>query len=432
MKLKSTSFLVSLIRFMKVLNVAEKNDAAKSIARILSKNSMKTRTSGARYNMIYEFKYRLFDTEAQMVMTSVSGHLLTMDFSSIYRNWRKFDPVVLFEAPIEIGCERNNEPIKKMLLREARFCQKLIVWTDCDREGENIGFQVIDVCVQGNRSLQIYRARFSEITDQSIHRAISSLSQPERSVSEAVDARKELDLRIGAAFTRLQTLRLQKTFSSSLGDCLISYGSCQFPTLGFVVDRFKCRDEFVEEPFWKLDVYDERTNSSVTFNWKRNRIFDKHACLVLYDALMVDPSAIVTSAISRPKKKWRPQPMNTVQLERLSSRFLKITAKETMKIAEKLYTGGLISYPRTETDQFAKEIDLDKLVEIQCAGNEEWTSFAQTVLNDWKPNPRNGHKTDGAHPPIHPTNRPKEPLQVIFKFIREHPPPKRIIFLYLL
>ena len=51
----------------------------------------------------------------------------------------------------------------------------------------------------------------------------------------------ELDLRIGAAFTRFQTMRLQKLFPESLTNKLVSYGSCQFPTMGFVVERFKVR-----------------------------------------------------------------------------------------------------------------------------------------------------------------------------------------------
>lgn len=36
-----------------------------------------------------------------------------------------------------------------------------------------------------------------------------------------------------------------------------------------------------------------------------------------------------------------------------------------MTIAEKLYTQGLISYPRTETNIFPKELDLKPLVEMQ-------------------------------------------------------------------
>ena len=47
-------------------------------------------------------------------------------------------------------------------------------------------------------------------------------------------------------------MRLQKVFPQVLSDKLISYGSCQFPTLGFVVERYKQVQAFVPEPFWKL------------------------------------------------------------------------------------------------------------------------------------------------------------------------------------
>lgn len=42
-----------------------------------------------------------------------------------------------------------------------------------------------------------------------------------------------------------------------------------------------------------------------------------------------------------------------------------------MKIAEKLYTQGLISYPRTETNMFPKDFDLVPLVEEQTR-DLEW------------------------------------------------------------
>jgi len=42
-----------------------------------------------------------------------------------------------------------------------------------------------------------------------------------------------------------------------------------------------------------------------------------------------------------------------------------MNAKEMMKIAEKLYTQGFISYPRTETNIFPKELNLRNLIELQ-------------------------------------------------------------------
>lgn len=42
-----------------------------------------------------------------------------------------------------------NWAFQKTLEREAQQCQALVIWTDCDREGENIGFEVIHVCKAG-------------------------------------------------------------------------------------------------------------------------------------------------------------------------------------------------------------------------------------------------------------------------------------------
>jgi len=72
-----------------------------------------------------------------------------------------------------------------------------------------------------------------------------------------------------------------------------------------------------------------------------------------------------------------------------------------MRIAERLYTQGLISYPRTETNIFPKELNLRSLVEQQV-GNQTWGGFAQGLLESGI-NPRQGKKSDQAHPPIHPT-----------------------------
>ncbi|KAI2581729.1 DNA topoisomerase III alpha [Homo sapiens] len=71
----------------KVLCVAEKNDAAKGIADLLSNGRMRRREGLSKFNKIYEFDYHLYGQNVTMVMTSVSGHLLAHDFQMQFRKW---------------------------------------------------------------------------------------------------------------------------------------------------------------------------------------------------------------------------------------------------------------------------------------------------------------------------------------------------------
>uniref|UniRef100_A0AAZ3P0D1 DNA topoisomerase n=1 Tax=Oncorhynchus tshawytscha TaxID=74940 RepID=A0AAZ3P0D1_ONCTS len=419
--------MIRRTQIKRVLCVAEKNDAAKGIAEIMSDGRARRREGLSVYNKLYEYEYNLFGRNVTVCMTSVSGHLLGLEFKAQFQKWHSCNPVLLFDAEVEKYCPENFVQIKRTLEREVSQCQALVIWTDCDREGENIGFEVIDVCKAVKPGVQVFRARFSEITPNSIRRACDTLTEPDGNVSDAVDVRQELDLRIGASFTRFQTLRLQKTFPASLANQLISYGSCQFPTLGFVVERFKSIQAFIPETFYKIRVLHEVEEESVEFSWKRNRLFNHTACLVIYQICLEDPIATVTSVTSKPKSKWRPLPLDTVEMEKLVSRKLRIGAKETMKIAEKLYTQGLISYPRTETNLFPKDLALGPLVEHQTH-SPSWGAFARGVMEQpGGPNPRQGTKTDQAHPPIHPikytntlqyTNRGNE--QRVYEFIVRH------------
>lgn len=141
---------------------------------------------------------------------------------------------------------------------------------------------------------------------------------------------------------------------------------------------------------------------TVDFHWDRDRLFAKQPVQTILEMCQQNPTATVISVISKPKSKWRPVPLDTVEMEKIISRKLKINAKDTMKIAERLYTQGYISYPRTETNIFPKELNLRTLVEQQQQNNS-WGPFATRILNEGGPVPRQGKKSDQAHPPIHPT-----------------------------
>lgn len=83
----------------------------------------------------------------------------------------------------------------------------------------------------------VRRARFAAVTRVDIIRAWESLTEPNQLESDAVNYRIEMDFRMGCAFTRYQTVTLSNSLRFK-DHQVVSYGPCQMPTLGFVVDRY--------------------------------------------------------------------------------------------------------------------------------------------------------------------------------------------------
>jgi DNA topoisomerase III len=91
---------------------------------------------------------------------------MSSDFGPMHRNWTSCDPLALFEAPVETNVAEDKKSIERNLISEARKSQMLMIWTDCDREGENIGMEVAKVCRKANNNIQVKRAKFSAIIAQ--------------------------------------------------------------------------------------------------------------------------------------------------------------------------------------------------------------------------------------------------------------------------
>ncbi|PAV79874.1 hypothetical protein WR25_22319 [Diploscapter pachys] len=387
----------------RVLFVAEKNDVAKGVAAILGQGQVNRRDSYSRFNKIYQLSSDILGQRSTIEVTSVSGHLMEWQFGPEMKNWSRVPVENLFDANIYKVVNANMQEIERTLRDLASRNEILVIWTDCDREGENIGDEIVQVCRSTNRAIDVYRAKFSEITPAAIHRAKNNLIRLDDKIVQAGDCRQELDLRIGAAFTRLQTLHFAPRFPEIFNGNdrrIVSYGPCQFPTLGFVVERFKQHINFVREPFWKLVLAHTKDKVKAEFLWDRTHLFDKDVVTVILEDCREAAVATVEEVTNKPKTKYRPVALDTVEFEKLAVRKLKMSAKAAMATAEKLYSQGWISYPRTETNIFPKSLNLAPLVQAQTAAND-WGQFANEVLTKG-PNPRNGSKTDEAHPPIHP------------------------------
>lgn len=171
--------------------------------------------------------------------------------------------------------------------------------------------------------------------------------------------------------------------------------------MGFVVDRYFRVKNFVPEPFWSIQVTHTRDGKKAAFSWARNRLFDRMTATILYERCLAAKTAKVTKVQEKPTRKWKPLPLTTVELQKAAARLLRITGQDAMKAAEDLYNKGFISYPRTETDRFAKDFNLRALVQKQTP-SQEWGAYAQSLVDGGFSQPRQGRHDDQAHPPIHP------------------------------
>lgn len=89
-----------------------------------------------------------------MWMTSVLGHLKELKFKQRFLKWEKHDPlmilrdanivnVILYSKSIRLNL--TLELLKLNLQKFAKECSELILWLDCDKEGESIAFEVQEI-----------------------------------------------------------------------------------------------------------------------------------------------------------------------------------------------------------------------------------------------------------------------------------------------
>ncbi|OVA12979.1 DNA topoisomerase [Macleaya cordata] len=386
--------------------VAEKPSIALSIASALSGGRMSTRRGSTD---VHEFEGTFLGFHAHYKVTSVIGHVFSVDFPSKYQDWTVTDPLDLFSAPILKSESNPKAHICRHLSQEARGCGHLVLWLDCDREGENICFEVIECTgFQGkDAGRRVYRARFSSVTEKDILKALDNLVEPNRDESLSVDARQEIDLKVGVAFTRFQTSYFQGKYGN-LDSRVISYGPCQTPTLGFCVQRYLQITAFKPQKYWALHPYLIKNGYELQLEWDRNKLFDFDVALMFQKLVVEDGTLEVTHISTKEESKSRPSGLNTVNLLKVASSALGFGPQMAMQLAERLYTQGFISYPRTESTAYPASFDFKSTLGAQLH-NPTWGDYIRALLADGFHKPKSG--TDvGDHPPITPMRAATEDM----------------------
>ncbi|EFJ52569.1 hypothetical protein VOLCADRAFT_79203 [Volvox carteri f. nagariensis] len=396
---------------LSVFMVAEKPSLAQSIAQILSDGRLSSRRAALD---VHEFEGRFRGQPARFKMTSVIGHVYSIDFTAAFNSWDKVDPAQLYDAPT-VKLEANPKAhVCEHLQREGRGCDVLVLWLDCDREGENICFEVGGWGVrregkdEPSERQSVLRARFSAITAPEIRAAMSNLVLPNEAEALAVDARQELDLRVGVSFTRFQTRFFQARDGryGNLDASVISYGPCQTPTLNFCVERHQAIVSFQPEPFWSVRPRASKAGTPLELEWDKGRVFDQDVGALFASLVREAKRLRVVDVVEKEDRKQRPHGLNTVELLKVASASLGMGPAHAMQIAERLYTAGYLSYPRTESSAYPPNFDITGTV-AALRNHPVFGGYASALLQQGVKHPQGG--TDvGDHPPITPVRAATE------------------------
>lgn len=321
---------------------------------------------------------------------SLRGHLLELDFPEEYNHWKSVDPRTLFEAPIiwNIRDYKTYGLLEKLLIKT----DEIIIATDNDPEGELIGYEVLLTARKIFGRPPIFkRMRFNATTRSELIESWRKL-EPDLKWGWVWKAlfRHKFDLITGAAYTRLLTL--SKKFSNN---SLISWGSCQSPTLWFVYQREMEIRNFKPEKYWVISAIINAKGMEIKVSTEPIR--DKSLAQTLYSNVKNVKYAIVENFELIDEVISKPLPTDTDSMLQELTKLYGISGVKIMNIVEDLYAEGFISYPRTETNVW---INVNHEEILKLLSKTHLSKFI--IMKNY--DPRNGRKNDGAHPPIHPTN----------------------------
>lgn len=370
---------------MRVLIIAEKSNAARRIATILSDGKSKKINIGG----IPVFVFSKNNNEYSVV--GLRGHIVKLDYPKEMNDWSKVDlKKLIFTPPIKkVTAGKLINAIRELAGRS----DEVIIATDYDREGELIGLETVRVIgIDMNR---VKRAKFSALTKQEIEKAFSNLVTPDERLAASAESRQIIDLAWGASLTRLISLA-----SGQIGNNFLSVGRVQSPTLSLIVNRHREIENFIPEPYWIIKA---RFKNSQEFNGdhSKNPFWEKDKASEIMQKLENEKEGIVEKYEIEERMEYPPPPFNTTAMLAEASK-IGLSPAKAMKVAEDLYTDGYISYPRTDNTVYPGSLSLKRILEQ--LKQSEFAKEAKELLSQPSIRASRGKVQTTDHPPIHPVS----------------------------
>jgi len=252
----------------------------------------------------------------------------------------------------------------------AKSASKVYLASDDDREGEAISYSVaLALKLNVNTNPRIV---FHEITKSAITKAIQSPRTINMNRVNSQQARAVLDLMVGFTISPL----LWKHVGPSL-----SAGRCQTPALRIIVERENEIKNFKNQSFWKVSgLWHHKTSKFL--GTLTDDLENEESAINYLENVNSTLTATITNVNTKPTTHNPPLPLITSSLQQEASAIYHSNPKNTMRIAQKLYEAGHITYMRTDSTILSEEaiVEAQKLVEEKY-GNEYLKEEKKKIKN---------------------------------------------------
>ena len=287
--------------------------------------------------------------------------------------------------PTYTTIDKKREQIA-MLQKEINLAKEVILFTDADREGEAIAWHCCELFKLNVERTQ--RITCNEITESGVQSAIKQPRTINMRLVHAQQARQVLDLLVGFQVTPTLWKHFTRCHSNSL-----SAGRCQTPALRIIYDNQQEIELVKERKVYNTVGY--FTNLNLPF--KLNKQWEEESEMTEYLWQTSEFNHVYT--YDPPKKVTRspPIPFSTSKLQQASSNDLRVSPKETMKVCQKLYEAGYITYMRTDSHKYSKEF-------IISTRNYITKQYDLRYVSDTIDNLLTTTSDGEAHEAIRPTN----------------------------
>ncbi len=263
---------------------------------------------------------------------------------------------------------KDKTKVVRELRKKVKDAETILLATDEDREGESISWHLMEVL---KPKIPVKRMVFHEITKSAIDEALKNCRDVNMNLVNAQETRRILDRLYGYTLSPL----IWKKIAYGL-----SAGRVQSPGLRLIVERERERIRFQKAVYWDLKatldtekregafeakletVAGERIATGKDFDPdtghllpnKKARLLQEEEAQSLVESIRTQPWKVVS--VNEKRTTSRPAaPFITSTLQQEGNRKLNMSARDTMRTAQRLYEQGLITYMRTDSPELSQE-----------------------------------------------------------------------------